>query len=1678
MAHVFGRSRVWVLLACVAQVAARAATVPPNWLPVDYTPPPTWTANTAYTCNLVGALYHKANTVQPTRANGCYYVAVASGTSGGTEPSWSTTDGAVFSDGSVQWQTIHPASGSPTRRYDQACKLVAFADQATWSGFRNLDIGDYGYDAAVTAGFSYTGAAPEPVGFYGGNQPVVYFAWDDQQSTAYLSGKIWGANLKPNFCYQMKLMGRPSGPTDGVGLWTKTSATHPANNRTNNAIICGSRWYDYWSDSMPSATNDPGSVFSSRRYYNGYVVGFLYFGVFFTDKNGQILSTDLDVQDANDKSTPTASDGWVPIYANRVNSVASHTRSATAVKARIPFSIVRSNPSFYTNAVPLSDFQQVYYTSETDNPSTFSLPGGTHDVALMLTEESFGNTTSTAGRANATQYSSGSVVTRSTLYYSQRGVLHPSYETAANTSPVTGTKQPVWNQTPGALTYDGTVVWQCNNPATTPVWQRTTAYTPANVIQPTTPIQLYYRPSTAAWAAKTAYTVGRVVAPTTGGNLWYRCTTAGTSGAEEPAVWNQTVGGTTSDGTVVWTTSTTAGTTAATEPTWGTWNASRTSFTPTTPVTDGTVTWALVTTWAATKKKALGDTVMSNPRNGYYFTSVGTSPDPGAVSGTSGKSQPAWNNLVGGTTIDGNIVWTTLSSAGSTSPSVWRAAATYHSSDVVVPVPTNGLFYKLTGIVNRGFSDNGEPTWATTVGYFTIDGQNVWQTLAADPTPGGSPTWQAGKLYGMGDAVQPMTANGLFYQHYGTIAIGSGYSASSIGNILPAGATAPGTVVIDGSVVWLISNSPGGYRTVFTSDWPTVTVSPGLPGTIPQSGPWRDVKGGKGGQWNATAGTNIRFTTPTAGGTLFTVTNKMSILLDGAVTSTAAGQAKIVVTDPSGNPVTGVFVQGFWSGAYQDTSPTTANTKNSGYTDLHGTLFVNTPSVTNASGSYFCFRLTTVRKAGYAWDGDPQPATLGMPSRLVWVTQPSDIVAGNSFTPAPQVAAVDSLGNIVTYAVNIYNYTTGSGYITPQGTQPVVNLVAPANYSGSLLGTSSASVDATTGLATFSGLSMTMPFGDYADASYTWTASVHYAKGSLVAPTVANGCYYLATGEGTSGGTEPTWATTVGNSTSDGSVTWLAVQNYHWRASTTYAKGSIVKPTVSTGFNYLAQAGGTSGLTEPAAWGTTPGGTTTDNTVSWLPIAPTPLCSLSASGGGVNFDHGFASNPFNVSATWRTNRYFKWSILPCNAVAGATFQSPIECTVTDQYGNLDPTATGNVTISCDYVANKNYQLSGNTSQPVINGKATFSPGTVRTGTDALGLTFRARLTGYSDLTEGITTIAAPSATNHPLEFSMNVSGTNVVTPGTWQAGRAYTKGQYVNPSSGGGFYSYRCVVAGTSGALEPAPWATGLGTTTVDGTVTWETVLRSVSIPADKCFLVSASGFYVGSGGSGSGQSVGLACGYPGRLLFIPAASANANAMGNDTGAYPAPATETTHSNSVAYWGLWPSTDQNEGTGHFPFAQVCALRKVGSYLLSLQNVVDNGAWQVNVTPGGVDRVSIVQQPPTTVQANTAFTVKAMLTDKWGNPCDTATGTISAMITRGTGNGSTSTVLTNVGGLGPDTNGNRYLNIDPTTGVATFTFRINNINGAAATWSRYSLTLYYTPGIDYVQAVTNTFDVTP
>lgn len=76
-----------------------------------------------------------------------------------------------------------------------------------------------------------------------------------------------------------------------------------------------------------------------------------------------------------------------------------------------------------------------------------------------------------------------------------------------------------------------------------------------------------------------------------------------------------------------------------------------------------------------------------------------------------------------------------------------------------------------------------------------------------------------------------------------------------------------------------------------------------------------------------------------------------------------------------------------------------------------------------------------------------------------------------------------------------------------------------------------------------------------------WAATTAYSLGNWAVATTFDGNIYECTTAGTSGGTEPTWNTGLGVTTTDGTVTWTA-----------YKPGMLQKPV------YIALFGSTSSL--------------------------------------------------------------------------------------------------------------------------------------------------------------------------------------------------------------------------------------------------------------------------------------------------------------------------------------------------------------------------------------------------------------------------------------------------------------------------------------------------------------------
>lgn len=73
--------------------------------------------------------------------------------------------------------------------------------------------------------------------------------------------------------------------------------------------------------------------------------------------------------------------------------------------------------------------------------------------------------------------------------------------------------------------------------------------------------------------------------------------------------------------------------------------------------------------------------------------------------------------------------------------------------------------------------------------------------------------------------------------------------------------------------------------------------------------------------------------------------------------------------------------------------------------------------------------------------------------------------------------------------------------------------------------------------------------GNDPDTYAVWTAATAQGIGRLVTPTARNGYAYKATVAGTSGASEPTWPTTIGQTVVDGTATWTCHEVAAWTPS-------------------------------------------------------------------------------------------------------------------------------------------------------------------------------------------------------------------------------------------------------------------------------------------------------------------------------------------------------------------------------------------------------------------------------------------------------------------------------------------------------------------------------------------------
>ena len=332
----------------------------------------------------------------------------------------------------------------------------------------------------------------------------------------------------------------------------------------------------------------------------------------------------------------------------------------------------------------------------------------------------------------------------------------------------------------------------------------------------------------------------------------------------------------------------------------------------------------------------------------------------------------------------------------------------------------------------------------------------------------------------------------------------------------------------------------------------------------------------------------------------------------------------------------------------------------------------------------------------------------GAASKLVFVQQPTNVVAGSAIAPAVTVSVEDSLGNLVTSATNSITLGIGTG-------------------TGPLNGT--ATQAAAAGVATFSGLSLN---------------------------TAGTGDTLTASATGLTGATSSTFNVTVGApaklvfTTEPSNVTASSAITPSVQVSIEDAVGNVV----TTAANAVTVGIGT---------GTGPlNGTLTQTAVNG--VATFPGLGINTAGIGDTLTAGATgfvtttSTPFNVTAAAASKLVFTQQ--PTNVPAGGAITPSVQVSIEDTFNNVVTAATNSITVA---LGTGNGTLSGTATQAAVSGVATFtglSINLVGTG-DAL----TAGATGFTTITSNPfnVTVGAPSKlvfTQQPT----NVTAGSAITP--------------------------------------------------------------------------------------------------------------------------------------------------------------------------------------------------------------------------------------------------------------------------------------------------------------------------
>ncbi len=245
------------------------------------------------------------------------------------------------------------ASSGTGGQLARSVTLIPYREPWTLARPRFMDIDDRPFSDSYATSFSY-------------NSAQVTLFYDPTPKTPYFVGKIQASGLKPNFAYQLKLVGKPKFGSRGWGS--------AGDDVSNEAIGKVARW---WNDSQQINTTDSGFNNSYKKPAENQkqtVYGYLFMGNFVTDENGN-----AEREFAGSKSYHIT---WQDKQNTSLRQVVAGNYRIGSTQA--PFL------GYGKSTAPIN--VKLWHEYESGRPKDVRLPAGNYNCRLLITEETFHST--------------------------------------------------------------------------------------------------------------------------------------------------------------------------------------------------------------------------------------------------------------------------------------------------------------------------------------------------------------------------------------------------------------------------------------------------------------------------------------------------------------------------------------------------------------------------------------------------------------------------------------------------------------------------------------------------------------------------------------------------------------------------------------------------------------------------------------------------------------------------------------------------------------------------------------------------------------------------------------------------------------------------------------------------------------------------------------------------------------------------------------------------------------------------------------------------------------------------------------------------------------------------------------------------------------------------------------